>query len=275
MGGEGLFRIGEVARLYGVSVSTLRHYERLNLLRPEYIDPETGYRYYSVNQFEPLDTIRYLRQLGLPLPEIASFINNRSLPEIQRMLELQLGEVRARQRELASVERQILNRLEQLAASPVPLGTVAGGPLAARSMAVLERSIYPEDAASLELAIRELVSAGEGPGVFLGKIGLGVSAESLAARRFRPCDFLFAVLESGEAHSGRVLDFPAAEGLSIRFAGGHELAAPAWERLFERMDALGLAPGGPALEITMIDYGLTNDTSEFLTEIQLPVKRQK
>ena len=274
MGGEGLFRIGEVARLYGVSVSTLRHYERLNLLWPEYIDPETGYRYYSVNQFEPLDTIRYLRQLGLPLPEIASFINNRSLPEIQRMLELQLGEVRERQRELASVERQILNRLEQLAASPVPLGTVAEGPLAARSMAVLERSIYPEDAASLELAIRELVSAGEGPGVFLGKIGLGVSAESLAARRFRPCDFLFAVLESGEAHSGRVLDFPAAEGLSIRFAGGHELAAPAWERLFERMDTLGLAPGGPALEITMIDYGLTNDTSEFLTEIQLPVKRR-
>ncbi|MEI3190543.1 MAG: MerR family transcriptional regulator [Lachnospiraceae bacterium] len=40
---------------------TLRHYEKAGLLCPEHTDQETGYRYYSVRQFEVLNTIRYLR----------------------------------------------------------------------------------------------------------------------------------------------------------------------------------------------------------------------
>ena len=67
---EKLFSIGEVARLFDLSVGTLRHYETLGLVQPEYVDPGTGYRYYSVRQFEPLNTVRYLRMLGMPLPAI-------------------------------------------------------------------------------------------------------------------------------------------------------------------------------------------------------------
>ena len=58
------FSIGEVARMFRVSVSTLRHYEKIGLLAPEYVDPATGYRSYSTRQFECLNTIRYLPSLG-------------------------------------------------------------------------------------------------------------------------------------------------------------------------------------------------------------------
>ena len=68
-----LFQIGEVSRLFHISISTLRHYDRIGLLRPEYTDPETGYRYYSTRQFECLNTICYLRALDIPLEQIASF----------------------------------------------------------------------------------------------------------------------------------------------------------------------------------------------------------
>jgi len=54
-------------------VSSLRHYEALGLVTPEYVDPSTNYRYYSVRQFEPLNTIRYLRAMDMPLTEIADF----------------------------------------------------------------------------------------------------------------------------------------------------------------------------------------------------------
>ena len=66
-----LYSIGEVASLFHLSVSSLRHYETLGLITPEYIDPATGYRYFSTRQFEPLNTIRYLRALDMPLREIA------------------------------------------------------------------------------------------------------------------------------------------------------------------------------------------------------------
>ena len=81
-----LFRIGDIAELFNLSVSTLRHYEKTGLVEPEYIDPQTGYRYYSTRQFEPLNTIRYLRALDMPLPEIADFLKNRDMDIIDEKL---------------------------------------------------------------------------------------------------------------------------------------------------------------------------------------------
>ena len=66
-----LYSIGEVASLFHLSVSSLRHYEALGLITPEYVAPDTDYRYFSPRQFEPLNTIRYLRALDMPLREIA------------------------------------------------------------------------------------------------------------------------------------------------------------------------------------------------------------
>ena len=72
-----LFQIGDVAKLFHLSVGTLRHYEKNGLLQPEYIDPQSGYRYYSTRQFECLNTIRYLRVLDMPLDQIGDFLKKR------------------------------------------------------------------------------------------------------------------------------------------------------------------------------------------------------
>ena len=53
-----LFQISDVAKMFHISVGSLRHYEKAGLLKPEYTDSETGYRYYSIRQFEVLNTIR-------------------------------------------------------------------------------------------------------------------------------------------------------------------------------------------------------------------------
>ena len=81
-----LFRISDVAKMFRVSTGTLRHYEKAGLLCPEHTDQETGYRYYSVRQFEVLNTIRYLRALDLPLDEIAEFLHNRDIEVIEEKL---------------------------------------------------------------------------------------------------------------------------------------------------------------------------------------------
>ena len=80
-----LFPIGEVSKLFHISVSSLRHYENVGLLTPEYVSPDSGYRYYGASQFEILNTIRYLRVLGLPLSEIEDIYNEDTLtlPEMQ------------------------------------------------------------------------------------------------------------------------------------------------------------------------------------------------
>lgn len=47
MKGE-LLSISELAKLRQVTTETLRYYDRIGLLKPVYVDPETNYRYYSI-----------------------------------------------------------------------------------------------------------------------------------------------------------------------------------------------------------------------------------
>ena len=67
---DDLLSIGRFARLAGLSVGALRHYDELDLLRPSDIDRFTGYRRYRREQLETARTIARLRDLELPLDEI-------------------------------------------------------------------------------------------------------------------------------------------------------------------------------------------------------------
>ncbi len=42
-----MFKIGDFSKLSSISIRMLRHYDNMELLRPEKIDAQTGYRYYS------------------------------------------------------------------------------------------------------------------------------------------------------------------------------------------------------------------------------------
>ena len=60
-----MLKIGQFAWLSQVTTETLRHYDRLELLIPDQIDPVNGYRYYSLSQLPRLNRILALKDLGL------------------------------------------------------------------------------------------------------------------------------------------------------------------------------------------------------------------
>jgi DNA-binding transcriptional MerR regulator len=67
-------RIGEFARLAGVTVKTARYYANCNLIVPAYVDPSTSYRFYRSDQVPILRRIRQLRRLGLSIAELRSWL---------------------------------------------------------------------------------------------------------------------------------------------------------------------------------------------------------
>jgi DNA-binding transcriptional MerR regulator len=71
---DGKLSIGRFARLSGLSIHALRHYDELGLLRPASVDPESGYRIYGREQLEAARTIVRLRDLELPLPKVAAYL---------------------------------------------------------------------------------------------------------------------------------------------------------------------------------------------------------
>jgi DNA-binding transcriptional MerR regulator len=65
-----MYRIGEFARIAGVSAKTLRFYDEIGLLEPCRTDPLTRYRYYAPEQLRELAGIVACKELGLSLDEI-------------------------------------------------------------------------------------------------------------------------------------------------------------------------------------------------------------
>ncbi|MDL2226202.1 helix-turn-helix domain-containing protein [Deltaproteobacteria bacterium OttesenSCG-928-M10] len=84
-----LYSIGETARLLGVTTQTLRFYDKCGILSPKYVDKKTGYRFYSFEQFQAIDRIKYLQTFGLPLDEIREIIHSGTVDKLLEFLRRQ------------------------------------------------------------------------------------------------------------------------------------------------------------------------------------------
>lgn len=73
------FSIGETAKINSVSIQALRLYDKMGLLKPAYVDPESNYRYYTIDQFMYLDLIRYTKHIGAPLKEISNVLESKDV----------------------------------------------------------------------------------------------------------------------------------------------------------------------------------------------------
>jgi protein phosphatase len=62
-----MLTIGAFSKATRLSPKALRLYDELELLRPARVDPETGYRYYAMEQLEQARLVAWLRRLGMPL----------------------------------------------------------------------------------------------------------------------------------------------------------------------------------------------------------------
>ena len=83
------FTIGEISKLFNINKKTLRYYDEIDLFKPSYVDEHNKYRYYSIDQFECLETIQYLKELGLTLNKIKYHLNTLNLSSIVDSLEYQ------------------------------------------------------------------------------------------------------------------------------------------------------------------------------------------
>ena len=271
---EMLFSIGDMAKLFHLSVSSLRHYETVGLLRPERIDPDTGYRYYSTRQFEVLNTIRYLRALDLPLKEIDDFLQNRDIDRMEEKLRQQKAAVMEKQQELQRIARKIDNRLQQLAlAQTAVLDKIELVQAPACRMVWLEGSLKINKYVDMETPIGRLLRFDAEAVVFIEKVGVGISAEHLQESSFSQYDGIFLVLDAEDRFQGETLLLPETTCVRVRFRGSHPQSPKQYEKLLAYLHENRLEVAGFSREITMVDEGLTSDTEKFLTEISIPVKQ--
>ena len=108
------FSIGEMSRLMNVPIKTLRYYDEIGLFKPVEVNRDTGYRYYSTEQFEQLDIIKYLRLLGVPLAEIAAHFTQLRVENFLQLLKRQEKTIDEKIRELQQTRQKFGSRIAEL-----------------------------------------------------------------------------------------------------------------------------------------------------------------
>lgn len=105
---ESKFSIGEMGKIHNISVQTLRHYDKMGLLKPSFINEKTGYRYYGTKDFVTIDLIKQCKSMGLSLEEIKDIIDNyTSCESILSVIERQKDIIDKKIKELNGIKENI------------------------------------------------------------------------------------------------------------------------------------------------------------------------
>ncbi|MGL4820132.1 MAG: MerR family transcriptional regulator [Bacilli bacterium] len=113
-GEEELLTIGEVAKRTSLSVQTVRFYEQKELIAPDYIDPKSGYRYYSVASMLTLRMIRELRKANFTVEEVRETILASTETHLLSLIEQKLAAIKDEMEQLKRAERFLFQKKEHL-----------------------------------------------------------------------------------------------------------------------------------------------------------------
>ena len=212
---EELLPIGKMAALNLVSISTLRLYDEKGLLKPRYTDPETGYRYYDIDQNARLDMIAYMKELGMSLSQIREALEKEDISLIEELLSQKNEQIHQQMRELKAqhdaVERAILS-IERCRKSPAT-GTLSLEYIDRRYIWGIPCSanFYSDDVHSYEHQLRELRLKLEETGfsqIHSYNIGTSIAQEDFEQDRFVAKEiFIFASRRDQEGtHTSQVVE---------------------------------------------------------------------
>ena len=72
---KNLLSIGDLSKITGVHIKALRYYDSLGILPPTFVDPNSGYRYYSFEHKAIVDAIKFCVELDIPLKQFNNYTN--------------------------------------------------------------------------------------------------------------------------------------------------------------------------------------------------------
>jgi effector-binding domain-containing protein len=270
-----MFRIGEFSKLCHVTVKTLRHYDKLGLLKPAQVDRFTGYRYYSAGQLPRLNRILALKGMGLSLDEISRLLEG-DLPVdemrgILRLKQAQLEEHLNEQRvQLDRVAWQ-LNQIEREETMSAQETTI--------------KQLPTVKAACLRDTLPSYADYGQLFGQVFGFLGqhdiqpVGAPMGIYHDLEYRESDADVEVAIPVAA------EIPAHDKISLRelpaipnaaclvHQGSYETIGASYGQLMQWLEANGYRINAPLREVYVRGPESGEDTSTYITELQAPVEK--
>ncbi|PEA53473.1 MerR family transcriptional regulator [Bacillus pseudomycoides] len=273
------FTIGEMAKMHNIPESTLRYYDEKGIFHPAIVDSQTNYRYYIINQFSMLDTIKFLRQLNIPLKEIKRYIDERTPAFAMDLLEKQEEMLLRKQKEieytLAKIKHKIhlMKEAVQTDADTVffkklPKRKITALPITANETNVTD-DMFEYYIHSLQKNMKQVDES-----LFSGDIGVTVAKDALLQHDFQAYNSVFILLDYMPFQTDASSVIERGIYACAYHHGPYEETSKTYKRLLLAIEKAGYEICGDAIELALIDWSVTSNQEEQVTEIQIPVVKK-
>ena len=109
---KNFFKIGEISKLYGIGVDSIRYYEEIGIIKPK--RSESGYRHYSIHDIWKLNVIRDLRSIGFTMEQIRKYLNHHTVSSSLSMLEEEKEAISKQMQHLQKLQKNVEHRLNNI-----------------------------------------------------------------------------------------------------------------------------------------------------------------
>lgn len=269
--------IGEMAKLNNVTTETLRHYDRLGLIKPFNIDEETAYRYYHINQCSRLDMIQLLQSYNVKLKDISHYLNLTDSEAISDFLIRQQGVIEKNIQHLEqshySIKRMILNH--QCCQRLPQDGVIFFESIPSRRIFKHQtaRNIFEESVAGYELILRELKDClidNNLPSCYFFNAGTLIRRACLEKKHIFSNEVFFFVEDSYEG-SGNLETLPECLYMCL-CSKDFTKEAECAHRLIENLETLGYELAGDYVCEVIEEFpGFGENPRSLSYKIQIPI----
>ena len=270
-----IISITEMAKLRNISTETLRHYDRIDLLKPVHVDPDTGYRYYSITQYEKIGTIRELKNLGMSLRDIKEYFDNRNVESSRILLTEQKKKIDEQIDKLIRIRQEINAKIDflDIVRTTDLNDEIRIKHFKARQYVYFNRTVSDDielsyDSVSLE---RVLSKSKQSMPIFATNRYGGLVSRADILKNVKP---LSAKMYDGEedVDECNIIEAPEGDYLCMFYVGNFWNREESIEKMLTYMKENDLVLAGDVLQMQWVDFAITDNLDDISYEFQIPVK---
>lgn len=266
------FTVGELAKLNNLNKQTLIYYDNINLFKPKIVDKNNGYRYYTSDQLEILDSILVLRELGIPIKEIKEFLVDRDNNKTLILLKEQKKKLQLQLKNLKKTIIRLENKIETIESLNEYEDKVYFKEMGSEFL-ITQKVETPFQLLQTDIALKKLLTlVNKNKFPYNYQIGTIVSLENIINKKYTYAHSVFFPLHS-KVNNPNVFEKNKGLYAITLHKGEYNNIGKTYEMLINSINKNGYKIIGPSFEYCILDSLTSNNSKDYITKITIPIKK--
>ncbi|MCL1983506.1 MAG: MerR family transcriptional regulator [Clostridiales bacterium] len=271
------YSIGEVSKICHISKKTLRFYDQIGVMSPDKINVDNHYRFYAEKTLLSVPVIKYYKQMGFRLDEMAGFLDGNTYEACGKNFRRKIDELSGMQKKIETMYVSVKDWYNLIleAENVIENGVcgVAAKYIEETDYCYMDQSFdynFIEAIINIEWTnyIESIGNAATGPVIIL--------FPSFRDRMRGKCNQIRIMQKTIlECSKSQTMKFGGYMAATCYHVGPHESLPAAYEKILGWANDHGYDCIGESYERYVTDYWTTRESDQFVTEVIARIAKQK